>query len=614
MKAFQLKIAIKNSKPPIWRRVIVPAGITFSQLSMILNEVMGWSGYHLFEVEFYHLELRIIENADEYMDIGYGPYDYLEASTTYIREYLEENDWFTYTYDLGDDWQHRVTIEKIFDDYDYNYPQVLKFKGNCPPEDCGGIYGYYEYLDIISDKDHPEYEERLAWMEMQGYPCEYDMEGVNARLHEQFFYKWGKGEKRLQGVIYEEFFDGKYGLNASKRDKNKNLHIIKSGKHKMEDSFQMMADFLKQASKMENQMMRGTTLKDIFGDYEKEDLVDIAKEKGIKGISGCNKNKLIEKIVDFMLDPKVVRRYFLCFEDGELRELEKAAAAGTLYEPEDGRTIMRAYETAYIGMLPDGKIMVPQEVTKVYASIKNEEFEVERKKVRYLLSCLRTAGVLYGIVPFDTFMQLVDRNPDVCIAENEVGEIIRNIPPEFADYMLVNNKIYHKEFYPDDLGLIQAQGDKAYYIPDCKEILDLGAKGYLPDCRELKKLESYLTDKLHALPDEAEVAVGVIQRNICSGCGMQEIFNVLIDLEILPENDKQLNEVIALINDMWNHTRMILNRGFTPNEIAEATRKSVGAKIIPFNQVKTNKNKIYPNDPCPCGSGKKYKNCCKNKK
>ncbi|MEI3219858.1 MAG: hypothetical protein V8S08_09880 [Lachnoclostridium sp.] len=167
----------------------------------------------------------------------------------------------------------------------------------------------------------------------------------------------------------------------------------------MEDSFQMMADFLKQASKMENQMMRGTTLKDIFGDYEKEDLVDIAKEKGIKGISSCNKNKLIEKIVDFMLDPKVVRRYFLCFEDGELRELEKAAAAGTLYEPEDGRTIMRAYETAYIGMLPDGKIMVPQEVTKVYASIKNEEFEAERKKVRYLLSCLRTAGVCTELFP-----------------------------------------------------------------------------------------------------------------------------------------------------------------------------------------------------------------------
>lgn len=66
MKAFQLKIVIKNSKPPIWRRLIVPAGITFSQLSMILNEAMGWCGDHLFEFEFYHLGLKVMEEADDF--------------------------------------------------------------------------------------------------------------------------------------------------------------------------------------------------------------------------------------------------------------------------------------------------------------------------------------------------------------------------------------------------------------------------------------------------------------------------------------------------------------------------------------------------------------------
>lgn len=187
MKAFQLKIAIKNSKPPIWRRVVVPAGITFSQLSIILNKVMGWCGYHMFEFEFYHLELRIIEGAEDFMDYGYGPFDYLEASDTYVREYLEENEWFTYTYDLGDDWQHRVTIEKIISNYECDYPQVLKSKGDCPIEDCGGIYGYYDCLDVISDKSNPEYEERLAWMKTQGYPCEYDIESVNTALKEEFF-------------------------------------------------------------------------------------------------------------------------------------------------------------------------------------------------------------------------------------------------------------------------------------------------------------------------------------------------------------------------------------------------------------------------------------------
>lgn len=76
------------------------------------------------------------------MILDVGDFDTIEASKTYIREYLEDNDWFTYTYDMGDDWQHRVTIEKIIDDYENDYPMVIKYKGNCPLEDCGGIYGY----------------------------------------------------------------------------------------------------------------------------------------------------------------------------------------------------------------------------------------------------------------------------------------------------------------------------------------------------------------------------------------------------------------------------------------------------------------------------------------
>lgn len=219
MKAFQLKILIKNSKPPIWRRVIVPTGITFSQLSMILNRVMGWDGYHLFEFEFCHMELRVREGA--YKCGGENePYDYIEASETYIREYLEENEWFAYTYNLGDGWQHRVTIEKIIEDYEYNYPQVIKHKGDCPLEDSGGIYGYYHKLDIINDKTHPGYEEVLKWMENQGYPNTYDRAAVNEKLKERFFYKWGEGENRPQRDIYVDHYAKRYGLKAIKQDEN----------------------------------------------------------------------------------------------------------------------------------------------------------------------------------------------------------------------------------------------------------------------------------------------------------------------------------------------------------------------------------------------------------
>lgn len=357
MKAFQLKIVIKNSKPPIWRRVIVPAGITFSQLSIILNQVMGWCGYHLFEFEFYHLELRLIEGAEEFAGGGCDPYDYLEASEVYIREYLEENEWFTYTYDLGDDWQHRVTIEKIIEDYEYEYPQVLKFKGDCPVEDCGGIYGYYECLDVISDKNHPEYKERLAWMKSQGYPCEYDMKFINQELKEKYFYKWGKGEKRPQNEIYEDIFSGTYGLNAAKRDKNKNVERIQSGKHKMEDSLQRMADLIQAYSNWQTDM-RPNSLKDIISDYTKEDIVEIAKEKGVKGISGCNKDKLLDKLVDFMLQPDVMEKYFLYQHDSEIEAFEKLTASKTAYDDASMNLLEKLYQACYVGMLTDGRFMV----------------------------------------------------------------------------------------------------------------------------------------------------------------------------------------------------------------------------------------------------------------
>ena len=87
MKAYQLKIQIKESHPPIWRRVIIPAGLSFSQLSVLLNEVMGWCGYHLSKFEFCHLGICIEENPDE--GYGFDEYEYRNASGEIIDSYLD---------------------------------------------------------------------------------------------------------------------------------------------------------------------------------------------------------------------------------------------------------------------------------------------------------------------------------------------------------------------------------------------------------------------------------------------------------------------------------------------------------------------------------------------
>lgn len=610
MKAFQLKIAIKRSKPPIWRRVIVPAGITFSQLSMILNEAMGWSGYHLFEFEFYHLALRMIEGADEFQ-IDFGAYDYLEASSIYIREYLEENDWFTYTYDLGDDWQHRVTIEKVLEDYPYDYPQVIKYKGDCPVEDCGGIEGYYEYLEIIDDPAHPEYEERIAWMKSQGYPSEYDMDYVNEELKQRFFYKWGKGEKRCQSDIYEEHFGGEYGLKAARKDKNKNMYVL--GKQQLEETMREFQRMFENKMQVE-QKLSDVSLADIFDDYEEKDIREIAKDKYGKKAPKCKKEELIQQLTAYMLQKEEAEKYFLCMQDEEIREFEKGAAVHGLYETEKTEDFLTLYAASYVGMVDDGRVTVPKDVAEVYHSLKGEEFEQRRKRVSYIVCCLRAAANLYGIVPFSVFKKLVDAHHSLHMEEKEIKAVIANIPPEVNEWMVVNDTIYRQDLYPDDRGLKSAQGDKEFYIPEFKEIIDFATNGYSSDSKEAKRLEQFLIKKMGAEVEEAEFACGIIQMQISGDCRMQDIFDVFEDFGFALENESQINQLMQCINELWNNTRMLLNRGFTPDEMAAGKRRNTLAgkeKVINFAQAK--KSKIYPNDPCPCGSGKKYKNCCKNK-
>ena len=80
-----------------------------------------------------------------------------EAAETLIDPYMENTKWFTYCYDFGDGWEHRVDIEEILPDCDYDCPAVLKARGACPFEDCGGIGGYYYCLEALQDEKHEEH-------------------------------------------------------------------------------------------------------------------------------------------------------------------------------------------------------------------------------------------------------------------------------------------------------------------------------------------------------------------------------------------------------------------------------------------------------------------------
>ena len=129
--------------------VVVPEQFTFCQLHQVIQEAFGWYDYHLHEFEFKKLGLLIRDPGEEDDLMESCSCDVLEEGTQ-IGTLIRENPRFIYTYDFGDAWEHQILMEKEVE-YENSYPQVLKYKGDNIPEDCGGIGGYYDLLDQLAD-------------------------------------------------------------------------------------------------------------------------------------------------------------------------------------------------------------------------------------------------------------------------------------------------------------------------------------------------------------------------------------------------------------------------------------------------------------------------------
>jgi len=184
-KAVQLKISLKNSSPPIWRRVLVKSSISFYELHYTIQIAMDWGNYHLYEFKIGDYRIGIID--EDFDDPETGASKIIVSKEITLDEVISKGEFksFSYEYDFGDGWIHSIVVEKTMPlDPDKYYPVCIKGKLNCPPEDCGGLYGYYNFLEIISNKKHPEYKYMLEWMGGRFDPTEFEVDDVNVDLED----------------------------------------------------------------------------------------------------------------------------------------------------------------------------------------------------------------------------------------------------------------------------------------------------------------------------------------------------------------------------------------------------------------------------------------------
>jgi hypothetical protein len=179
MSLYQLKITLKWSQPAIWRRVVVRADLPLGRLHDVLQVVMPWTNSHMHQFiagktfygapdpEFGGMGMEIL-NEDEYTVADLAP---------------AAKKKFTYEYDFGDSWAHEVTVEKVLPpDAGFKHSVCLAGANACPPDDCGGVPGYYELLKVLGNPKHPEHAEIRDWFGGEWDVAAFDLAGINRQL------------------------------------------------------------------------------------------------------------------------------------------------------------------------------------------------------------------------------------------------------------------------------------------------------------------------------------------------------------------------------------------------------------------------------------------------
>jgi hypothetical protein len=177
---FVFRISFKYIRPPIWRSVQVPGSFTLGDFHQVIQDAMGWDDAHLHEFSINHINYGSMPE-DGFQDLDME----LENEDAYTLDTLglAEKQRFVYTYDFGDDWEHQILVSKVlpveeFSEEDKRTPRCLKGKRACPPEDCGGVFGYEEVMEALAAPHKKKYRELLNWA--GGFDPEYfDIHKVN---------------------------------------------------------------------------------------------------------------------------------------------------------------------------------------------------------------------------------------------------------------------------------------------------------------------------------------------------------------------------------------------------------------------------------------------------
>ena len=585
MEFYQLKIIRKGTKPPIWRRCLVPSDITFAQMSVILEEILDYTFTDRYEFEFYQEKVQVREYKEDELQVTSYQYDFSNASDTFVNDLLDKMTWFTFRVKTDEQKlpEYRAEVEK-------KLPAVSEDgRALCPV--------------IMKEKTGAEEE---FWS---------DTEQKNKRLAELFTLEAGEPDYRISKEIHEDICQGKASLIFSENAESKTENNKKCANSLLKDMTETITKAL--FKEMKNMpRSRNPKTAEYLQAYDEEDLVFLAGEIGISGAEELKNPELAIRFAEEVLKPEVMEKELLRLNEWEFRAFEEATKKGLFYVEENEWTDLEwASDIGYLAVYDDGYAEVPSEVSAVFKKICTPEFCELQKKRSWLSACMVMVEYLYGTAPARVVYRMYRRRKECRVSFEEFIELFQSVPKEEnicvldGDRISLRGLLEEKEIYHM---LLDRQGNREFYIPFEEEIVDCTYHGYPSQAPVYKRIQHLLTEELGMDIELAEAYLCEIYRVYYTGGLMSEAMDQLNKNSVIFETQKQAREMAELLMEAYNTTRKVELCGHTPDEEDMGNRRNetVFPGMFQNNMPVSSNKKVYPNDPCPCGSGKKYKKCC----
>ena len=340
----------------------------------------------------------------------------------------------------------------------------------------------------------------------------------------------------------------------------------------------------------------------------------LARAMNIASRSKLRKVELIDAIVAEMQQPDTLRTCLNSLHEIEWDFFQQVAAEKYL---QTDKVYIDSYHLAQnIGLVQSfyykGELyfVVSDEIKAAYNKLVKTNFPEERN-YRDLLNNYAIAAVsLYGVISQEDFVELFNsQNPRKTSIDEMFPLLLQNIIFE-AGYCFWDEYIVDDDFEEDDFeavaAVVELRKGKPRYTPAKEEFLKYSDWNYYETTPQLITLKDYLAELIYD-EDEVEALLDEIHDMSAVGANMQEYYDLLDSAGIVFDNKKQTKYITQLIIDVQNNTRQWINYGHTPNELNSLDKNN----LLPFPTGQTeNSRKIGRNEPCPCGSGKKYKKCC----